>query len=97
MKKNILLTICAVVLAAFCICGIACAQDPEYPLNPGSSELYFGWNFLYLKIDSKELIHDEKTVVYGCPIGPHTFLLKKPVTQDPRPLLLADFQHKDGR
>ena len=40
MKKNILLTICAVVLAAFCICGIACAQDPEYPLNPGSSELY---------------------------------------------------------
>ena len=40
MKKNIVLTFCAVIMALMCFCGIICAQETEYPLNPGTSELY---------------------------------------------------------
>ena len=39
MRKNIILTFCAVVIAAFCFCGIAGAQI-DYPLDPGVSKLY---------------------------------------------------------
>ena len=40
MKKNIVLTLAAVIISALCFCGIACAQDPDYPLNPGESGIY---------------------------------------------------------
>ena len=40
MKKNIVLTLFAVILTALCICGVAGAQEPDYPLYPGVSELY---------------------------------------------------------
>ena len=40
MQKNIVLTLCTVIIAVFCFCGIAAAQDPDYPFNPGTSELY---------------------------------------------------------
>ena len=42
MKKNLILTLCAVVIAALCFCGIAAAQEElkDYPYNPGTSELF---------------------------------------------------------
>ena len=42
MKKNIVLTLCAVVIAALCFCGIAAAQEQlkDYPYNPGTSKLF---------------------------------------------------------
>ncbi len=40
MKKNIVLTLFAVLIAALCFCGIACAQDSDYRFNPGVSELF---------------------------------------------------------
>ncbi len=40
MKKKIILTLCAVIIAAFCICGIAGAEKTDYPFNPGGSEMY---------------------------------------------------------
>ena len=40
MKKNIVLTLFAAVIAVLCVCGIAGAQGPDHPLYPGNSELY---------------------------------------------------------
>ena len=40
MKKNTILTLCAAVIAVLCFCGIACAQEADYPFIPGESELF---------------------------------------------------------
>ena len=40
MKKNIVLTLCAIAIALMCFCGIAAAREPDYPFNPGMSELF---------------------------------------------------------
>ena len=40
MKKNIIVTLLLIIIAVMCICGIAGAQEPDYPLYTGSSELY---------------------------------------------------------
>ena len=40
MKKNIVITLTAVIAAVLCVCGMAAAQEPAYPLYPGTSELY---------------------------------------------------------
>lgn len=40
MKKNIVSAFFTVLIAALCLCGIAGAQDRDYPFNPGQSELF---------------------------------------------------------
>ncbi len=40
MKNNIALTLFAVIIAALCFCGIAGAQESDYPFTPGESGLF---------------------------------------------------------
>ncbi len=40
MKKNIVWTICAVIIAALCFCGIAAAEELDFPFNYGESDIF---------------------------------------------------------